>query len=127
MNRKQNLHPRLLIVEDDCSLRQMLCWELEELGYTVTSVCSCTDAHRSLTSGEYDLALFDYELPDGLGTQLIQQLQSNEKNIPVILYSGCTASDTKAIAIDNGANHFISKPVTATALHQLFQQLLATD
>jgi len=115
--------PRLLITEDDSPLRLMLTWEFEELGYQVTSAASCAEALAVIDHG-FDRALLDYNLPDGVGTELLQQLRQHCPELQVLVCSGRGTAERAAIARACGACGFINKPVTAQGLHRRFRELL---
>ena len=116
--------PSLLIVEDDPALRQMLLWELGELGYSVTAAGSCAEA-RLLRSGRcFDLALLDYQLPDGDGITVMEELHRRQPRLPVVLCSALGCRETEARALRAGASRFIPKPASAARLHRLFQSVL---
>lgn len=113
MNRAQHL----LIVEDNRSLRQMLTWEFEELGYRVTATDCCTAAVAAARSEKVDLGLLDHNLPDGCGMDLVKQLQTINPAMQIILSSGYLSSEE----CDRELCHFEPKPVSARKLHRLFQ------
>jgi len=118
---------RLLITEDDTSLRQMLVWDFEELGYQV-SAATCCDEALALTLTEehhFDLALLDYNLPDGIGIELMEKLHLRYPKLPIILYSGRASGGKARDAKKGGACCFVSKPVGALALHRLFNRVLS--
>lgn len=115
-----NTNPRhLLIVEDNHSLRQMLTWEFEDLGYEVTSVDCCSAALVAASESPVDLALLDYNLPDGCGTELVAQLRDIHPEVQIVICSG----RTNGRAIDQKQCRFEPKPVTARKLHGLFQTI----
>ncbi len=116
---------RLLIVENDRALRTMLCWELEELGYEVTATANCREAFIASEKSSFELALLDYNLPDGVGTSVIRHLQRNHPGLPVVLYSGRDLSGVAAQEFCQERCHCISKPVKAQVLHSLFHRLLS--
>ncbi len=109
----------LLIVEDNHSLRQMLTWEFEDLGYRVTSVDCCSTALAAAGRVPLDLALLDYNLPDGCGTELTVQLRAMYPDLQIVICSGRTNGES----IDPALCCFEPKPVTAKKLHGLFQSL----
>ena len=116
--------PSLLIVEDDPALRQMLLWELGELGYRVTAAENCADARSLRTRQRFDLALLDYQLPDGDGIALMEELHRQQPGLPVILCSALGCRETEARALRAGARRFVPKPASAARLHRLFQKVL---
>jgi len=110
---------RLLIVEDDHALRQMLSWSLEDLGYEVSSTSSCAGAYVLAGQQHFDAALLDYNLPDGDGVQLSRELKKHFPQIDIIICSGAAHSQPLQFFTDAGARQFISKPVSAERIHQL--------
>lgn len=119
-----NLNPnKLLIVEDNVSLQQMLTWEFEEMGYLVTAAGCCNSARQAAIAEQFDLALVDCNLPDGCGSELMKELHKKQPALPVILCSGRMTED----ALQQGAYCFTPKPVTAKSLHRIFQQALTKE
>ncbi|MCP3870885.1 MAG: response regulator [Gammaproteobacteria bacterium] len=115
---------RLFITEDDTGLLQMLCWDFEELGYQVSTACCCHEALKAISTSHFDLALLDYNLPDGVGTELIQALHHRQPGLPVIVYSGAGPEAGAAEAVRKGACQFVTKPIGARALHAIFNSVL---
>ena len=108
----------LLIVEDNRSLRQMLTWEFEELGYRVTPTDCCGEALATAGREPVDMALLDYNLPDGCGAELVDKLRALQPKMRIVLSSGRTSERD----IECCSCHFEAKPITAQKLHRLFQQ-----
>ena len=124
--RNEYMSLRLLIVEDDPALQQMLTWDFEDLGYTVVGVTSCQQAREAAVGNEFDLALIDYHLPDGTGIELLKELRTRAPRMPVIMCSGLSCAETASRAVtDHGAFEFVSKPVSARALHRIFETALS--
>ena len=116
---------RLLIVEDDPHLRQMLTWDLEDLGYRVRTAAECREALAMAAAEDFDLALLDYHLPDGDGIGLLERLRGLQPRMRVLLCSGAPPADTVSLAMRKGAYAFVTKPVRAEGLHRSFQAALA--
>lgn len=114
----------LLMVEDDPALRQMLTWELEELGYQVTAVSCCAQAREQLESSGFDLALLDYCLPDGNGLELLDNIRDKSPGTQVVLCSALACRETREQALDQGAALFLTKPMPIHLLDRLFRQTL---
>jgi len=98
----------------------MLTWEFEDLGYHVVAAQCCASAMKSLGEHKFDLALLDFNLPDGCGTDLMTRMLEEQPELPIILCSGRIPPNILA----KGAYCFAPKPVSAKSLHQLFQQAL---
>ncbi len=124
--RNEYMSLRLLIVEDDIALQKMLTWDFEDLGYTVVGVTSCEQAREKTAGSDFDLALIDYHLPDGTGIDLLKDLRAHSPQMPVIMCSGLTCAETASRAVtDHGAFEFVPKPVSARALHRIFESALS--
>jgi DNA-binding NtrC family response regulator len=116
---------RLLIVEDEPRLRQMLIWELEDLGYRVSGAGSCAEALDLAAAQRFDAALIDYHLPDGDGIDLMERLRELRPQLTVLLCSGIPTTDKVALAMRRGAYAFVAKPIRAERLHRSFQVALS--
>jgi len=113
-----------LIVDDDASLRRMLNWDLEELGYRVTTAGDCREAMGLARQQGFDLALVDYQLPDGDGIGLTVHLMAMAPDLLVFLYTGSPSTDLVARALRNGARGLLVKPVVASLLDAQFKAAL---
>lgn len=118
---------RLLIVEDDAALRQMLTWELSDLGYQVVATGSCREAQGLAAAHSFDLALLDYQLPDGDGFVLLQALHRQHPQLPAVLCSALGCPEPVARAQQAGALQFVPKPASVALLHQLFLKALGCE
>lgn len=116
---------QLLITEDDAALLAMLCCEFEELGYRVTATGCCAEALEAVAVRRFDLALLDYNLPDGVGTELAQALHRHQPELSVVLYSGLGSEGRALEARQCGACRFVRKPVGARELHDIFDTVLS--
>jgi DNA-binding NtrC family response regulator len=126
MTRESTTIGSILIVEDDTGLRQMLTWELEELGYEVSAAGCCADARALIEQGHFDLALLDYQLPDGIGLELVAALLARRPATRIIVTSGCDAKDIAPRVRASGAWRFCTKPTSPKRLDQLLRASLAT-
>jgi DNA-binding NtrC family response regulator len=78
----------LLLVEDDAALREMLAWDLAELGYAVSAVGDCRAARTAAAGEDFALALVDIGLPDGDGAALASDLAVANPLLRIVLCSG---------------------------------------
>jgi len=116
---------RILIVEDDAGLNQMLGLHFEDQGFEVVGVESCGAAMEQLPQQEYDLVLLDQQLPDGLGVELLERIRGLKPGQPVIMMTGQHDLELAIEAIKGGAAEFIHKPVRTDALQQLVEKVLS--
>ena len=119
--------PRILIVDDEADLRELLEITLVRMGLDVDSAESLTVARRYLTEREYALVLTDMRLPDGLGIELVQEIAALYKNTPVAVITAFGSADNAVIALKAGAFDYLSKPVGLEQLRAMVQSALRTS
>lgn len=110
----------LLLLEDDEALRQMLLWELSDLGYRVHPTASCVEARAANAAGDFDLALMDVGLPDGDGAALAAELIGACPKLKVVLCSG-RPDNLARERIPSAVIACLSKPVCVRRLDALFR------
>ncbi|TVQ92000.1 MAG: response regulator [Chromatiaceae bacterium] len=112
--------PRLLLVEDDLPLGQMLCWEFEERGYVAAVAASDGEARQLALAGGFHCALIDLLLLDGNGYELACQLLAQDPGLRVIL---CSGSQWPGRTTDLGAQilAFLTKPIDIDLVDRLFR------
>jgi len=112
----------LLLVEDDVLIRHSITSFLTRKGYGVVDAGTCAEAERAFSTGRPDLALLDYELPDGNALRLLPGLRDSD--VPVVILSGNASVERAVLAIKEGAEHFLTKPVELSALLSMIQRTL---
>jgi two-component system, NtrC family, response regulator HydG len=103
--------PNLLIVEDDFTLRQLLCEELRvDLDCHVFGAKSLQEAIKILNTDRVTVVLSDYCMPDGTGIDLLDWIkQHGSQKPPVILMTGISGSELQEIS-NKGAAAIVIKP-----------------
>lgn len=96
---------KILIIEDDISIQNVIKELLENEGYTISNAYSGTEALLLLEKEKYDLILLDLMLPGISGEELLLKI----KNIPIIVLSAKISSDDKVNCLLSGANDYIIK------------------
>ena len=79
---------KLLVVDDESSIRLLYSHELADEGYDVTTAATAMEAVEKLQKDDFDLILLDIKLKNESGLDLLQKIVKERHNIPVIL---CTA------------------------------------
>lgn len=102
---------RVLVAEDDPGLNHMLELALSEIGMQVESAFSYTTASAAIRTKVLDFCLFDYQLPDGNGLQLLQLLRSMHPGLPVLMMSANPDESVVRAAATLRAEGFLEKPV----------------
>jgi two-component system response regulator QseB len=101
---------RILLVEDDDSLSSGLRLALERAGYSVERVKDGAEAIRALVDNEFDLAILDLGLPRLDGTEVLARLRSGGNPIAVLVLSARDAVRDRIMALDLGADDYLTKP-----------------
>jgi len=116
----------ILAVEDEESIRDMLCFSLEKEGHTVVAVPNVHSAKRILADTEIDIALIDWMLPGGSGLELVRALRSDEKtrSLPVIMLTARADEDDVTAGLDAGADDYVTKPFSPRELNSRINALL---
>ena len=101
---------KLLIIEDDNSLREIMHRALTTEGYVVEVAPTYSDACDKIAGYSYDCILLDIMLPDGNGLKLLEQIKVLDKNDRVIIISARDSLDDKIEGLDMGADDYLPKP-----------------
>ena len=109
---------KVLIVEDQQRLAQLLKQGLAERSYTVACARTCREARDALCETAYDLIILDLGLPDGDGLDLLREWRKNGFKEPVLILSARDAVQDRVKGLDLGADDYLSKPFS-------FEELLA--
>lgn len=116
--------PRILVVDDEAHLRELLEIALVKMGLDVDSADSLAAARSHLASNEYALILTDMRLPDGLGIELVREVTSGDKVIPIAVITAYGSADNAVVALKAGAFDYLSKPVALDQLRLMVQSAL---
>ncbi|PHM39989.1 response regulator in two-component regulatory system [Xenorhabdus mauleonii] len=109
---------RILVVEDEVPIREMVCFVLEQNGYQAIEAEDYDMAIKHLSDPYPDLVLLDWMLPGGSGIQLIKQMKrdNNTKMIPVIMVTARAEEEDRVRGLDVGADDYITKPFSPKEL-----------
>ena len=99
----------VLIVEDEPGLRRALTINLRARGYEVTAVPNGADALSAAASDPPEVVILDLGLPDMDGTEVIEGLRGWSR-APIIVLSARQAQGDKVVALDVGADDYMTKP-----------------
>src|SRR5699024_9856320 len=101
--------PRILVVEDDEDINQLLCNILESSGYVWQSAYSGTEALLHLEQSDWNLVLLDLMLPGLTGKELMAKIREKYQ-VPVIIISAKLETESKVEMLRTGAEDYITKP-----------------
>lgn len=101
---------KILIVDDDLAFRVGTVALLQDNGFTAEVAESGEEAKQKLDAQHYDLVLSDLVMPGINGIALLQQIRSNQPNLPVIMVTGFASIRTAVEAMRLGAYEYVTKP-----------------
>ncbi len=118
---------RVLLVEDDPTLRRWVGLALEEMPVDIAEVATLHEARRALADGRFALVITDLTLPDGDGLDLVAHLQADpvaRGGARIVVLSGGIAAATADRAVALGAWRVYDKPVSMETLADCVSQVL---
>lgn len=101
---------RLLLVEDAEDVAEAIAASFARRGDAVDHVGTVAEAHDSIAVQDYDVAILDIELPDGMGTEVLAALREAGKATPVLMLTARSKVDDRVSALDGGADDYLVKP-----------------
>ena len=101
---------RLLVVEDEYSLADIIATKLKKENYKVDISLDGEDGLHYALSGVYDLIILDIMLPKINGIEILKEIRNNNIDTKVIMLTAKTSLDDKLTGFENGANDYVTKP-----------------
>lgn len=110
--------PLIYCVEDDDSIRELICYALKSGGYQAEGFTESGDFWRRMEENTPRLVLLDIMLPGEDGMQLLHKMKNDaaQRNIPVIMLTAKTTELDKVAGLDAGADDYITKPFSVLEL-----------
>ncbi len=132
MNRKASSATEILLVEDEILNIRVAKTILQKLGYSVCAVQTGEEAFQMLANRDFGLVLLDLELPDMSGFEIAKAIRNQNReirqpHIPIIALTAHTTETFREKCIQNGFNHFISKPFQPSDIESILTQFLVVD
>jgi DNA-binding NtrC family response regulator len=103
---------RVLIIDDDESLRKVIGYMLEEAGYDVDRAASAEEGLRLVESRRPDLVLSDIKMPKRDGIELLADIKRIDATIPVVILTAFASVETAVEAMKRGATDYLTKPIS---------------
>lgn len=105
----------ILVVEDDKQIRNFIKYIIEKQGYRAISTCTAQSALSMILAEKIDLIILDLGLPDLDGIEVIKKIREWSE-VPIIVVSARDQDKDKVLALDLGADDYITKPFSASEL-----------
>jgi two-component system response regulator PilR (NtrC family) len=117
--------PRVLVVDDEADIRELLDMTLARMGLACDCAGSVTEAHALLQQNDYELCLTDMRMPDGDGLGLVRHIELRYPALPVAVITAHGSTENAVAALKAGAFDYLSKPVSLAQLRTLVKSALA--
>ena len=115
---------RVLVVDDEADIRELLELTLLRMGLAVESAASLAEANALLKAQRFDLCLTDMRLPDGAGLDLVRHIGEHCADLPVAVITAFGSAENAVAALKAGAFDYLSKPVSLEDLRTLVRSAL---
>ncbi len=116
---------RVLVVDDEPDIRELLELTLAKMGLAVDAVGSIAEARERLKGARFDLCLTDMRLPDGEGLELVRHIASVAGDLPVAVITAYGSTENAVAALKAGAFDYVSKPVGLEQVRALVKSALS--
>lgn len=109
---------RILVVEDEAPIRQMIAFNLARAGFEVDEAEDVSTARSRIADSRPDLVLIDWMLPDSSGLELTRAIRRDDthRDMPIIMLTARAEERDKIVGLDSGADDYITKPFSAREL-----------
>ena len=115
---------RLLLVEDNHPLADVICRALQQEGYVIDWARNGGEADTWLLGQSYDVVLLDLGLPDADGADVLRRLRASGNRTPVLVMSAREAVDERVRLLDLGADDYVVKPIALNELEARIRSLI---
>jgi DNA-binding response OmpR family regulator len=115
---------RLLLIEDNVSLTQLIAKGLAKLGFEVDMAATLAQANEMLAAGSYAAVILDLGLPDGDGMTLLRTMRSQSDSTPVLILTARGTLHDRVTGLQDGADDYLIKPFAFDELVARIRALL---
>lgn len=112
------MNERILVIEDEPDIREVISYNLTKAGYRVTAVATGEDGLKSFQSQTPDLVVLDLMLPGIYGLDVCRQMRSSQptSSIPIIMLTARTEESDVITGLEVGADDYVTKPFSPKVL-----------
>ncbi len=104
--------PRVLVVEDEQDIQDLMALHLKREGYEVTVVCDGAEALERLTGGSFDLLVLDWMLPGSNGLEIARTVRAGGalQCLPILMVTARTEAADIVLGLEAGSDDYVTKP-----------------
>ena len=114
----------VLVVDDDRAILRTFTRILQRAGFSTETADNGKEALEKIKARSYDVALIDMILGDSNGLDLLPKIEETSPNTVKIIITGADSSEKRTEACRNGADAYLTKPVSPELLLNIFQEKL---
>jgi two-component system response regulator PilR (NtrC family) len=115
---------RVLVVDDEADIRELIDLTLARMGLATECVGSVAEARAALAVGDFQLCLTDMRLPDGEGLEIVRLITEHHPQTPVAVITAYGSAENAVAALKAGAFDYLAKPVGLEQLRALIKSAL---
>jgi DNA-binding NtrC family response regulator len=116
---------KVLVVDDEAALREVLSMRIEGWGYEVATAAHVAEAQRRIRNDRPQIVISDVVMPEVGGLELLKMLKAEDPRMTVIMVTAHGSIDAAVDAMKEGAQDFLTKPLDYTKLHALLEATAA--
>lgn len=115
---------KILIIEDEDDLQNLIQRYLKKEGYLCESAYSFNEGYKKLNNHQYDCVIVDLNLPGGNGLHLVKILREESPETGVIIVSAKDTTDDRILGLNQGADDYLTKPFNLSELNARIKAIL---
>ncbi len=112
----QNVNRRILVIEDDRELIDLLTLHLTAEGYQVAAAADGEAGLMAFQSGQYGTVVLDWMLPTMSGIDVLREIRSNDTRTPVLMLTARNEETDKVLGLELGCDDYLTKPFSIREL-----------
>lgn len=116
---------RILVVDDDRDIRDLVAIKLESAGHEVVTRSDGAEALEAAAHGDWDVIVLDVMMPGMSGIEVLRALRASGVSTPVILLTARGQDKDVQAGLEAGADHYVTKPFSPRALLARVTDVLA--
>ncbi len=124
MTRRVRAQPKVLVIDDEPDLLELLELTLSRMGLDTERASTVAEAIAQLDRESFDLCLTDMRLPDGEGLRVVEHIHERGLDVPVAVITAFGSAENAVAALKAGAFDYLAKPVALEQLRALVKQAL---
>ncbi len=107
---------RILVIEDERDIAELIRLHLDDLGFSVTISCDGNTGLRKASAGSWDLIILDLRLPGIDGLEICRRIRQTSRSVPVLMLTSKSSELDRVVGLEIGADDYVTKPFSVLEL-----------